>query len=184
MTMQTMGKILPGSKMVRIFMFLLILAVAVGLFFYHKELTLLWKLVKDRKTPPVYVIATFIILPVFGFPILPLLVLMGVRFGAIIGLTLVFAVIRFHLAVSFWLTNYAFSKPIEKIIKNRSLEIPSIPDAHRLKYSMLFMMVPGLSYSLKNYILPLSGLPIVPSVSEIFNLSRSFKLKAWLFSPK
>ncbi len=143
-------------------MFLLIPAVAAGLFVYHKELALLWESIKSGETPPIYLIAGFIILPVFGFPILPLLILMGVRFGAIIGSTLVLAMIPLHLAVSFRLTNDVLRKPIEKMVKKRALEIPGIPGDYRFKYSMWFMIMPGLSYSLKNYILPLSGLPFVP----------------------
>lgn len=156
-------KPLPDSVniAIRLMMVLLILAVVAGLFFYHRELLLLWEAVKSGDTHPVYVIAVFIILPVFGFPILPLLFLVGTRFGSIIGSIIVFALIPIHLSISFWITNYVFRQPIEKMIKQRSLKIPNIPDAHRLKYSMLFMILPGLSYSLKNYILPLSGLPFV-----------------------
>lgn len=143
-------------------MILLILAVATGLFFFRNDLALLWESVKTGEIRSAYIIAAFIILPVFGFPILPLLILMGARFGAVIGLCVVFAVIPIHLGIAFRVTNSVFRKPIEKIIKRRSLKVPSIPETHRLKYGMLFMILPGLSYSLKNYILPLSGLPFVP----------------------
>lgn len=162
--METMGRMLCERNAVRLIMIGLILGAGAVLFLYHRELGVLWESVKSGKTHPAYVIGAFIILPVVGFPILPLLLLMGIRFGAVTGLAIVFAAIPVHLLISFWITNGLFRKPIEKIIERRSLAFPRIPESHRLKYSIIFMILPGLSYSLKNYMLPLSGLPIVPFI--------------------
>lgn len=143
-------------------MILLTASAAAGLFVYREEITLLWTSVKNGATPSSYVIVAFIILPVFGFPILPLLVLMGARFGAVFGLAVVFTVIPIHLGIAYRVTNSVLQQPVKKFIRNRSVKIPDIPGDRRLRYSILFMIMPGLSYALKNYLLPLSGLTIIP----------------------
>jgi uncharacterized membrane protein YdjX (TVP38/TMEM64 family) len=138
---------------------LMIIAAAGIIFAFYGEFVLLWESIKEGELHPFYLIGAFFILPVFGFPVSPLLVLMGVRFGPFAGLALVLAIIPFHLTAAFWISHSVLHKHLQNFLNLRSVTIPTLPDTHRLKYSILFMALPGLAYSIKNYVLPLSGLP-------------------------
>ena len=158
----SLEKIMKKGKWIRILVIILFLSAAYLLLLYHRELALLWKSLKSGEFHPIFLIVSFSILPLLGFPILPLLILVGAQFGSFIGLIIVFAVMPFHLLVSFWITHSMLRKPMERLLKARSISIPTIPERHRFKYSLIFMILPGLSYSLKNYLLPLSGLSFAP----------------------
>lgn len=139
---------------------LLIIAASGIIFAFYGEFILLWEGIKKGKLHPLYLIGAFLFLPIFGFPVTPLLVLMGVRFGSLAGLVLVLAIIPFHLFVAFFISHSVLNKHLQKLLNRLSLTVPTIPEAHRLQYGILFMALPGLAYSAKNYILPLSGLSL------------------------
>jgi uncharacterized membrane protein YdjX (TVP38/TMEM64 family) len=52
---------------------------------YHEQITLYWQKLQNGPTHPIGLIAAYVILPIIGFPILPLLILLGIRFDSLYG---------------------------------------------------------------------------------------------------
>ena len=147
---------------------LLILACAVAagiipaFFIYHQELSALWVSFYNGHMSPGFLLVSFLCLPVVGFPIFPFLVLLGIQFGSLTGSVILLLMVPVHLTIAFWVTHTFLRDLLKRLVRKSGLNIPNVPDTRRLKYSFVFMAVPGVSYSLKNYLLPLSGMPFVP----------------------
>lgn len=110
-------------------------------------------------THPALILGLFAVLPVVGFPISIFLILLGLRFGPFYGVALMAAVMPIHLLASFGLS-HSFLRPwMEMIAAKRRLTIPRVPADRQLGFSFIFMAVPGLPYTMKNYLLALSGVP-------------------------
>lgn len=129
---------------------------------YHEQLTLYWQKLQNGQTHPIGLIAAYMILPMIGFPILPLLILLGVRFDSLYGSIIMTMIMPLHLSVSYWLSHTHIQKWIRRQAKSRGMTVPELPEKHRFRFAFLFMAVPGLSYTLKNYLLPMSGLSFFP----------------------
>ena len=117
----------------------------------------LFRYIKSPNIHPAALLFAFFILPVFGFPVSVLLVLLGLRFGTLMGLVSMFLIMPLHLAVSFSVTRFVLGEWIKKIAGKRRIQRLQVPEHRHLEFSFLFMAVPGLSYTMKNYLLPLSG---------------------------
>jgi len=129
---------------------------------YHDQLALYWQKLQQGQTHPIGLIAAYMILPMIGFPILPLLILLGIRFDSLYGSIIMALIMPVHLAVSYWLGHTHIQTWIRRQAKSRGMTIPQLPKKHRFRFAFLFMALPGLSYTLKNYLLPLSGLSFFP----------------------
>ena len=113
----------------------------------------------NKNTHPALLLTLFVALPILGFPISIFLVLLGVRFGAIYGVLFMIAGMPIHLLASYAISN-SFVRPwIEGLAQKRGFTIPKVPKDRQIWYSSLFMAVPGLPYTMKNYLLSLSGVP-------------------------
>ncbi len=134
-------------------------ALVICLVLYREQLAAWWETIQTGQAGNAAIVAAWLLLPVIGFPVLPLLILTGVRFGSLWGVVLMFAGIPLHLVIAFWLTNGILKHRIKSLAQNRFFNMPRISDERQIRYSAVFMAVPGLSYSLKNYLLPLTGLP-------------------------
>lgn len=101
----------------------------------------------------------FVLLPLVGFPISAFLVLIGVKFGTWYGVLLTLAVMPLHLLISFLVANSYLRSILQRCLETMSYRLPQIPEDRALWFSFVFMAVPGLPYTVKNYALPLSGAP-------------------------
>ncbi len=108
------------------------------------------------------VLLPYAVLPAVGFPVVPFLVLLGLRFGTVWGVVIMLAVTPLHLAVSYWFTRKVAGRWIQSLAEKIGVSIPRMPENRHLGYGFLFMAIPGLSYALKNYLLPLSGIRFLP----------------------
>lgn len=117
----------------------------------------LFQYIKNPSIHPAALLSAFFILPVFGFPVSVLLILLGLRFGTLMGLVSMLLIMPLHLAVSFSVTRFVLGKWIKKIAGESRVRRLQVPEHRHLEFSFLFMAVPGLSYAMKNYLLPLSG---------------------------
>lgn len=117
----------------------------------------LFRYMKSPQIHPAALLFAFFILPLFGFPKSILLVLLGLRFGSTAGLAAMFLIMPLHLAVSFSVARSVFGEWIKKIAGEKRVQGLRVPDHRHLEFSFVFMAVPGLSYAMKNYLLPISG---------------------------
>lgn len=118
-----------------------------------------WRDYLEGNVRPAVLIILFLILPVVGFPISAFLLLLGVRFDPAPALLIMFAGMAVHQGITFPAGNTLLRPIIEKILASRNIALPQFSEKDFIWPSIIFMAVPGLSYTLKNYILSLSGIP-------------------------
>ncbi|MEA2061735.1 MAG: VTT domain-containing protein [Thermodesulfobacteriota bacterium] len=113
----------------------------------------------NENTHPVLILGLFAVLPVLGFPISIFLVLLGLRFGPWYGMLFMMAGMPLHLLATFGLS-HSFLRPwMERFAQKKAFTIPRVPAHRQVEFSFIFMAVPGLPYTVKNYMLALSGVP-------------------------
>lgn len=95
-------------------------------------------------------------LPLVGFPVTVLHVAAGVRWGAGLGLALVAASILLQLLASHALVKL-FHPLFEKRLAKLRKKVPK--GAHR-PVTLFTILVPGVPYFAKNYLIPLVGVPL------------------------
>ena len=121
-----------------------------------------WTYISQSQAHPALILLPYAVLPAAGVPVTPFLVLLGLRFGSAWGIVIMLAAIPIHLTVSFWFTRKVADPWIRRLAEKAGRSIPELPENRQLGYGFLFMGVPGLSYALKNYLLPLSGIRFFP----------------------
>jgi len=114
----------------------------------------------DGDTHAVTFIILFIVMPLIGFPLNILLLLLGARFDPLTALLIMFAGMAVHQVIVY---------PAAKLLSRRNIRLPQWSNDGFVWPSIIFMAVPGLTYAMKNYMLSLSGVPF-----------RTFFLVSWL----
>ncbi|MFT3869191.1 MAG: hypothetical protein QM715_12100 [Nibricoccus sp.] len=103
-----------------------------------------------------FVFLALVILPLLGFPVSVLHVFAGVRWGGVVGTSLVTASILLQLLASYGLVHLfrpLFAARLEPLRRR-------IPEGAHGPVSLFTMLVPGVPYFAKNYVLPLIGVPL------------------------
>lgn len=110
-----------------------------------------------------YVFALFMaLLPLAGMPISIFLVLAGILFGMPGGFALTGVVILFHLGMTYYLVHSVVRPLLVRLMGRFHVAIPRLPREGRKKIGFVFMILPGLPYSVKNYLLALAEMPLWP----------------------
>ncbi len=113
------------------------------------------------------------ILPAFGFPLLAFSLSAGPVFGAQLGLplvsTLVVASIMGNLALTYWLSHYAFHPLLERIVRALGYKLPVISENDHLSMTVMVRVTPGPPFFVQSYLLGLTGVrfPIYMWVSSL-----------------
>lgn len=121
-----------------------------------------WMYISGSQVHPALILLSYAVLPAAGVPVTPFLILLGLQFGSVWGVVIMLATMPFHLAFSFWFTREVAGRWIKALADKTGTSIPRMPEDRQLGYGFLFMVIPGLSYALKNYLLPLSGIGFAP----------------------
>jgi uncharacterized membrane protein YdjX (TVP38/TMEM64 family) len=138
---------------------LAMLTIGLGFLFFHEEIQTLLSMIISDQAHPAVLIGCFLILPMMFFPITALLVVIGIRFDAFAGMLIMFMVMPAHLLFSFFVVRSIFGSRIERFARKKNHAIFNIPANRRFGFVFFFMAVPGLPYAVKNYLLPVSGIP-------------------------
>lgn len=107
---------------------------------------------------PALIATAFAVLPLFFFPITPLLVFVGIRFDFAWGLAIVFLSIPVHLGFAYLAVRSILPGRLQALAREMGYRTERIPKERRLQLAFLFMAVPGLPYSVKNCLLSLGGI--------------------------
>lgn len=118
----------------------------------------------SESVSPLAFAAAMIGLPVFGFSISIFLVLGGMKFGITQFILIWMMVLPLHVLIAYYLAGRARGTITEFLCHRMGYRVPQIPRDHVAKFSFLFLAFPGLPYAVKNYILPLAGVPFRYSV--------------------
>jgi uncharacterized membrane protein YdjX (TVP38/TMEM64 family) len=114
------------------------------------------------RVDPFLFLLLMLILPILGVPFSAFLVLVGMKFGLPRGLFFTALLMLIHMAITYFLVHSFLRNWILKLLKKLNL-----PDSFERKIAsrwhlFFFMLVPGLPYAIKNFLLALSGLPLGP----------------------
>lgn len=108
---------------------------------------------------PALVIAAFFLLPLVGFPVSVLLVLLGLRFGIGWGMFIVAVGMLFHHLVVYGVARSWLRERMKRRLAAFGHRIPPIQERHRLWFTALFASIHGPPYTAKLYLLALTDLP-------------------------
>lgn len=137
-----------------------VLLIGAGLLVYtavsHDLITKMISLV-DESTPTALFIILLIVLPIFGFPLSPFLLVLGIKFGPGAGIALMVFTMPIHMLISFMLTRVA-GDFIRSVISRGNYIIPRIPAEKQIRFTFLVASIPVLPYTIKNFLLPLAGI--------------------------
>ncbi len=162
----------PRKQILKIAGFLLVGGIAVvSAIWYGKGAFQMIASIINKNTHPALLLTLYAILPIVGFPISLFLIVFGIKFGAVQGNVLMFAGLPLHLLVSYLLAQSVLGPWIQKIAEKWGFTVPQVPPGKGFSFSFVFMLFPGLPYSLKNYMLALSGVsfPIYFSLGWLIN---------------
>jgi uncharacterized membrane protein YdjX (TVP38/TMEM64 family) len=107
---------------------------------------------------PVSLIMAMAFLPVFAFPILPVYLVAGARFGPLGGGFVVCFVTAVHLIATYGIARSFLRRPLERLVARRHAHLPEIPPDEHAAVALIAALVPGLPYVVRNYLIALSGL--------------------------
>lgn len=146
---------------VLVILFLALLAVAIYAVINHEPVTALKNYLENRVHPALFILL-MAVLPICGVPISLFLVLVGMRFGIVIGVVLAAVTMLFHLSVTYYLVHSFLRVWITGLLQRFHIPVPELQIMSNKRYAIVFMLVPGLPYLVKNNLLALTGMPLVP----------------------
>lgn len=98
------------------------------------------------------------LLPLLGFPILPVYLVAGARFGAIGGGAVVTLVSAAHLVGSYIVARTVLRGPLQRLLARWHTHLPEIPRDEEPMVAFIAALIPGLPYFARNYLFAMAGL--------------------------
>lgn len=111
---------------------------------------------------PAIFISLMLILPLMGVPISIFLILVGIKFGAIEGILLSAVAMLWHMAVTYFLVHSFLRKRLTALLQPYNVSIPKLKNGKNRWPAFIFMLIPGLPYAVKNYLLAMAEVGFVP----------------------
>jgi uncharacterized membrane protein YdjX (TVP38/TMEM64 family) len=96
-------------------------------------------------------------LPLIGFPVLPVYLVAGARFGPIGGGVAVTVVTAAHLIGTYVIARSILRQPLERLLRRWHAHLPEIPRDEEAMVALVAALVPGLPYVVRNYFLAVAG---------------------------
>jgi uncharacterized membrane protein YdjX (TVP38/TMEM64 family) len=106
-----------------------------------------------RESHPLWLIAGMALLPLVPFPISPLWILAGIRFGFLGGLAACFAAMVVNLFLAYGLALILGRPLINRLVSFTGYTLPKIPRTDETKWIFLFRITPGIPLVVQNYTL-------------------------------
>jgi uncharacterized membrane protein YdjX (TVP38/TMEM64 family) len=133
------------------------------------------------------------VLPILGFPLSVLQIIVGVKFGFWAGMSLTAAAMSVHLLGAHWVGSGFLKEPAARLLSRTRFRLPQVHGNEQSVLGFLVPLLPG-SYTVKNYLMVLGGvslrtllcicLPVyaVRASSGIFLGDISGNLTPWLIA--
>ncbi|HEY3762263.1 MAG TPA: VTT domain-containing protein [Verrucomicrobiae bacterium] len=99
------------------------------------------------------------LLPLVGAPMSILGIMAGAKFGPLNGLAVSAAAIACNLILSWWVARKWLHGPVQKLLRKVDYKMPELETTEYAGVCIITAVIPGPSYTLKNYFLALSNLP-------------------------
>ena len=114
-----------------------------------------------RTWPAVPFFFALSLLPLTGFPISPLFIAAGVKFGVLLAIPFSMAALAVNLVIAHWISTHVFRRFIQKIARNWNYTIPKISKANAIKW-VAIVRISGAPLAVQNYLLGLAHAPFWP----------------------
>lgn len=105
-------------------------------------------------------------LPLFGVPLLPLVLTAGPAFGPSLGMPLVItytlAAITLNMMMAYTLAQRAFRPFLTRIIEGLGHKVPSLEGGDATDLVILLRVTPGVPFCVQNYLSGLANVPFIP----------------------
>jgi len=143
---------------------LIILAIAVAaivaLVFIWSALD--WRQVTHviERLDPLVVFVLMAVLPLAGFSISVVYLVAGAKFGPLGGGAVIAAATAIHLLAANWIGRGFLRAPIERLLEKRKHHLPHMPPGENVAFATLAVLVPGLPYFARNYLLAITEVPL------------------------
>ncbi len=105
-------------------------------------------------------LALVAVLPIFGFSIAAVYLVVGAVFGGWLGLAVVAGITSVHLLGSHWIGRRMLRGPVRRFLERRKRRLPEVPDGEEWAVALTTALVPGLPYFVRNYLLAVSDIPL------------------------
>lgn len=109
---------------------------------------------------PLALLPLMALLPLVGFPIVVVHLVIGARYGLAWGGVVVAATTAVHLLGTYVIARSMLRKPLQRFIEKRHARLPEIPVDEQAAICVIAMLVPGLPYLARNYLLALAGVKL------------------------
>lgn len=114
-----------------------------------------------RSWPAILFFLMVAILPLFGFPVSPLFIIAGVRFGIAWAIPFSLAALATNMILAYWISTKLLHQLIQRIVLRWDYSIPKVSRENANK--LIFVVrVSGAPLFLQNYILGLASVPFWP----------------------
>lgn len=100
------------------------------------------------------------VLPLFGFSISVVYLVVGAVFGGWLGMTVVAGITAVHLVGSHWIARSFLRGPLTRFLERKKRRLPELPAGAEWAVALMTALVPGLPYFVRNYLLALSSIPL------------------------
>ncbi len=120
----------------------------------------LMSMIDENVSPQIFIIS-MIALPALGFPISIFLIVGSIKFGSVTMILIWLLILPLHTTIGFYVAR--FLRPYIEYLFTKKLgyKVPQIPTENTAIFSLLFLLIPGIPYAGKNYMLPLAGVPFI-----------------------
>ena len=113
----------------------------------------------NKNTPTHVFLLLMLVLPLVGVPLSIFIFVLGIKFGIGYGILILEIIMPLHILASYLIAR-TVRQPIKNfLVKRLSYHIPEIPENKVALFSFLLLALPVFPYAVKNYILPLAGVP-------------------------
>ena len=99
------------------------------------------------------------VLPVLGFSISLVYLVVGAVFGGWPGMAVVGGITAVHLLGSHWIGRSFLRAPVQRFLHRRKHRLPELPAGEEWAVTLMTALVPGLPYFVRNYLLAVSDIP-------------------------
>lgn len=141
---------------------LVMMLIAGGYALYRFDVSGILRSILESHIHPAVFIALMAFLPVLGAPINPFLVLVGMKFGIVEGILLSAVLMFFHMAATYFLVHSFLHDWVSRLLQRFKVSMPTILRDYTLWQVVIFMIVPGVPYAIKNNLLALAGYRFTP----------------------
>jgi len=116
---------------------------------------------KIQALPAVLFFLMLALLPLAGFPITPLFIIAGVRFGIAWAIPFSLTALAANLALAHWISTRLLHSFIQKLASKWDYDIPKVGQDNAKKWILVIRLC-GAPLAVQNYILGLSYVPFWP----------------------